>query len=85
MDGSPIKIKIKLGIIVQNSSSPCDSNMCWSMLVLNMVENKLNPTIDIIKIRMVKVWSWKKINCSIRGDDAFWNPSADHVAISKEK
>ena len=85
IDGRPIKIKINLGIIVQNSSSPWDSNMCWSILVLKIVENKLNPTIVIIKIKIVRVWSWKKINCSIKGDDAFWKPKAAHVAIFKGK
>lgn len=57
IDGRPMKIKIKLGMIVQNSSSSCDSSMCWSMFVLNIVENRLNPTKVMIKIRMVRVWS----------------------------
>lgn len=83
IDGSPIKIKINLGIIVQNNSNLWDSIICWSILVLNMVENKLNPTIEIIKIRIVNVWSWKKINCSMRGEEAFWNPKAAQVAIFK--
>lgn len=74
---------MNLGIIVQKSSSPCDSNIYWSILDLNKVENKLNPTIEIIRIRIVRVWSWKKISCSIRGQAAFWNPNADQVAISK--
>ncbi len=74
---------MNLGTMVQNNSNSWDSIIYWSILVLNMVENKLNPTIEIIKIRIVNVWSWKKINCSIRGDDAFWNPKADQVAISK--
>jgi len=44
--------------------------MCWSILVLKIVENKLNPTIETIKIKIVSVWSWKKINCSIKGEDS---------------
>jgi hypothetical protein len=71
IEGRPIKIKIKLGTIVQNSSSPWDSIMYWSILVLNIVENRLNPTMEIIRIKIVRVWSWKKISCSIRGDEAF--------------
>ena len=84
MDGSPMKIKITLGTIVQKSSSYCDSSMYWSILGLNTVEIKLNPTIEIIKIRIVRAWSWKNISCSIKGDAAFWNPRAAHVEISKE-
>lgn len=83
IEGRPIKIKIKLGIIVQNSSKPWDSIICWSMFVLCIVENKLNPTIEIIKIKIVRVWSWKKISCSIKGEEAFWNPKAAQVAIFK--
>lgn len=55
------------------------------MFLLKIVVNKLNATIVVIKIKMVMVWSWKKINCSIKGEEAFWNPSAAQVAISKEK
>lgn len=31
--------------------------MCWSMFVLNIVENKLNPTRVIIRIKIVNAWS----------------------------
>jgi hypothetical protein len=55
MEGKPIKIKINLGTIVQNNSNSWDSSMYWSMFALNIVENKLNPTIEIIRIRIVKV------------------------------
>lgn len=34
---------------------------------------------------MVSVWSWKKINCSIRGEAAFCRFNAAQVDISKEK
>jgi hypothetical protein len=72
---------MKLGTIVQNSSNSCDSNICWSILVLNTVESILNPTIEIIKIKIVRAWSWKNINCSISGEAAFWNPRAPQVGI----
>jgi len=74
---------MNLGTIVQKSSSLCDSNICWSTFVLNNVEDRLKPTIEMIRIKIVKVWSWKKINCSIKGEEAFWKPMADHDAISK--
>lgn len=72
---------MKLGTMVQNSSNSWDSNICWSILVLYIVDIKLNPTIVIIKIKIVKAWSWKKISCSIRGEEAFWKPSAPQVGI----
>ena len=53
------------------------------MLVLFIEDSRLNPTIDTIKIMMVRVWSWKKISCSIRGEAAFWNPIAAHEGIIK--
>lgn len=57
--------------------------MYWSMLELNKVDIKLNPTIEIIKIIIVSVWSWKKINCSIKGEAAFWNPREAQEGILK--
>lgn len=33
---------------------------------------------------MVIAWLWKKINCSIKGEDAFWKPRAAQVAISNK-
>lgn len=71
--------------MVQNNSSSCDSYMYWSMFELNNVDIKLNPTIEMIKIIIVRVWSWKKINCSIKGDAAFWNPKEAHDGILKRK
>ena len=53
------------------------------MFLLNSVVNKLNPTIEIIRIIIVRAWSWKNINCSINGDAAFWNPRDAHEGISK--
>jgi len=32
------------------------------------IEIKENEMIEIIRIIRVIVWSWKKINCSIRGE-----------------
>lgn len=55
------------------------------MFLLLQVETKLYPTIDTIKIRIVIAWSWKKINCSIRGEAAFCKFSADQDEISKRE
>ena len=50
-----MKIKIKLGTMVQNNSSLCDSSINWSTFVVNPVVIILNPTIVIIKIKIVIV------------------------------
>lgn len=34
---------------------------------------------------MIKVWSWKKIICSINGEALFCKFKFDHVAISKKR
>ena len=57
MEGKPIKIKMKAGTIVQNSSKGCDSNIYWSIFAFKHVEIKLYPTIVIIRIKIVRVWS----------------------------
>jgi len=74
---------MNLGTIVQNNSKGWDSNKCWSKFKFVKVENKLYPTIEIIKIRIVIVWSWKKINCSIIGEQAFCKFKAAQEDIFK--
>jgi hypothetical protein len=66
-----MKIKTKVGTIVQNNSNGWDSIISLSSILLLTVEIILKDTIEVIKIRIVIVWSWKKINCSIRGEEAF--------------
>jgi hypothetical protein len=34
-------------------------------------------------IKINNVWSWKKFNCSIKGEVLSWRPKFDHVAINK--
>lgn len=38
----------------------------------------------MIKIKIVMAWSWKKINCSINGDEAFCKFKALQVDISNK-
>lgn len=85
IDGSPMKIKMNLGMIVQNSSSSCDSYIYWSMFKLKIDDSILNATIVIIRIIIVKAWSWKNISCSISGDAAFWNPKDAHEGILRRE
>lgn len=35
-------------------------------------------------IKIIIVWSWKNISCSIIGDDVSWSKIVFHVAISKK-
>jgi len=37
----------------------------------------------VIKITIVMIWSWKKINSSIKGEHAFWKLSEEKDGISK--
>jgi hypothetical protein len=53
IDGSPIKIRIKAGMIVQNSSRGWDSIVCLLRRVLAIIEYILNPTILVIRIKIV--------------------------------
>jgi hypothetical protein len=78
-----MKTKINVGVIVQNNSRGWDSIINLSIVLLLRVEIILKATILVIRIKIVMVWSWKKISCSIRGDEAFWNPIAAQDEISK--
>ena len=53
IDGRPIKIKIIAGVIVQNNSRGWDSRDSLSIKLLVPMENILNPTMIVIKIRIV--------------------------------
>jgi len=48
-----MKIKIKAGTTVQNNSRGWDSRVCLLVRVLFTIEYILNPTIVVIRIRMV--------------------------------
>jgi hypothetical protein len=57
IEGSPIKIRMKAGTMVQNNSRGWDSMVCLLRSLLLTMENILNPTILVIKIRIVIAWS----------------------------
>jgi hypothetical protein len=52
-----MKIRIKAGTRVQNNSRGWDSVIFLFKEVLPSIENMLNPTTEIIKIKIVRVWS----------------------------
>ena len=76
-------MRIKVGEIVQNNSKDWDSIVNLSRRGLKMVVIILKVTIVVIRAKIVIVWSWKKINCSINDEEAFWKLIADQVEISK--
>ena len=48
------------------------------------LKNKVNiiyPTKVVMRIKIIIAWSWKKINCSIRGEALSCKPKNPHVAI----
>jgi len=49
-----------------------------------MMEYMLNPTIIVIRTRIVMAWSWKRINCSIKGVHEFWKLIDHQEGITKE-
>lgn len=42
------------------------------------------PTKTVIITKINKVWSWKKFNCSIKGEALSWSINICQVAISKK-
>lgn len=84
-DGSAIKIKIIGGIIVQISSINWFSIILILINLLLIMKIIIYVIIIIIIIIMKIVWSWKKINCSIKGELLFWKLSFIQVIISKKR
>jgi len=57
MEGIPIKMRIKVGEIVQNNSKDWDSIVNLSKRGLKIVVNILKATIVVMRIKIVIVWS----------------------------
>lgn len=73
------------GRIVQINSIICPSS---KNRLINLLANKLSimyPTKIVIINKIIKVWSWKKTICSIKGEALFCKLRLDHVAISKKR
>lgn len=62
----------------------CPSNKYRWIFKLNSRLIMSCPTRIVIIIKIIKVWSWKKISCSIMGDALSWRRRVFHVAISKK-
>ena len=81
-EGRAIKIRIMAGKMVQMVSMFwCSSKNRLVSLLKNNVDI-MYPTRVVIRINTSIAWSWKKINCSMRGEALSWKPSAFHDAIS---
>lgn len=73
------------GRIVQISSIIC-SSIKYRLIIL--LKNKFSIKYLIkkmIKVKIIRVESWKKIICSIRGEFLFWKFRLVQVAISKKR
>lgn len=81
-EGKAINIKIIAGITVQIISMVCPFNKNRFVNLLNNNKIIKYKTNTVIKIRISKEWSWKKINCSINGDTLSCKFRLDHVAIN---
>lgn len=84
-EGRAIKINVIAGSNVQINSINCPSN---NKRLIILFKNKvliIYPTITVIIMRITKVWSWKKISCSMRGDIASWRLIFDQFEISNKK
>ena len=77
-----MKIRINAGKIVQIVSIFWCSNRKRLVSLLKNSVDIIYPTNVVIKINTNIAWSWKKINCSMRGEALSWKPRAFHDAIS---
>lgn len=68
IEGRPIRIRIREGEIVQNNSNCWDSTINLLGVTETNIEISEYEITEIIRIIRVIVWSWKKTNCSIKGE-----------------
>lgn len=80
-----MKIKIIGGIIVQINSIIWFSEILILINLFLIIKIIIYVIINMIIIIIKIVWSWKKINCSIKGEFLFWNLSFIQDMISKKR
>jgi len=83
IEGNPIAKRMAIGATVQNSSTSWASSICKLRFLFAIVLIRLKPTIEIIKIKMSRVWLWKKFNCSIMGEFLSWKQTLFKEGIFK--
>lgn len=84
-EGIAIKIKIIGGMIVQINSINWFSEILMLINLLLIININMYEIKKIIIIIINIVWSWKKINCSIKGELLFWKFIFNQVMISKKR
>jgi hypothetical protein len=70
-EGRAIKIKIKAGMIVQINSIICPSYNFILVKLFIIIMTKVYEINTVVMYKINIVWSWKKMSCSIIGDEAF--------------
>lgn len=84
-DGRAIKINVTAGKAVQMNSIVCPSS---KLRLINLLEVNLiimYETRTVIINKIISAWSWKKINCSIKGELASCRFIFPQVAISNKR
>lgn len=71
-------------MIVQISSIVWPSNNLILVILFVIMVIKIYEIKAVIIDKISIVWSWKKISCSIIGEEAFWKVKLLHIAIFKE-
>lgn len=79
-DGSAIKIRINIGIIVQINSIVCPWSKYRLIILLKIIINIIKEINMVIKIKIIIVKSWKKIIISYVGELESWR-EISHVLI----
>ena len=80
-----MKVRIKAGRMVHKISISWPSRRDRLDMLLKMILNIMYPTKIVMIIKIRRVWSWKKIICSITGDEASISKIFDDVAIRWRK
>lgn len=84
-EGNAIKTSVIAGKIVQISSIVCPSSKYRLIILFQFKDTMIYPTIIVIIDKIIIVWSWKKINCSINEEFASWIIISPHIAISNKR
>jgi len=80
-EGIAMNIKSMAGIEVQNNSISWASKKNLLNFFDLMDEINKYIVINVIVVKIIIEWSWKKIKCSIKGEFLFWKDNEDHVGI----
>lgn len=76
--------KMRAGKIVHTVSIVCASKRYRLTCELNIRASIAYPTTVSTRVRIIKVWSWNEISCSITGDAASWKESCPQYVILSE-